>query len=183
MLKKIMIGSLVFILVGAIGVAVYDAYAGNTNFQLPGLSISGYQSQGGPGQGHGQGGQGQGQGQGQRHGQGGQGQGQGNGSGVPQAASKEWVTVTGRVVSSDPQSLTVDTLEQGQLVLRLGPQGFAGQQAVTFNPGANVTIQGFEGENGMFQAAQITNQTTQATLHLRDPNGRPLWAGRGQGHQ
>jgi hypothetical protein len=96
----------------------------------------------------------------------------------------EWLTVKGTVASFDQQQgLVVDTVEQGQLTLSLGPVGFAEQQEVTFTPGDSVTMQGFVGEQGAFVAGQITNDTTGATLLLRDPNGRPLWAGRGQGGQ
>lgn len=69
----------------------------------------------------------------------------------------------------------------GQLTVQLGPPGFASQQGLRFNPGDAVTLIGFSGENGMFQAGQITNDTSGQMLLLRDPNGRPLWAGRGQG--
>ncbi len=109
---------------------------------------------------------------------------QGNGSGVPQPQAMEnaeWVTVSGSVVAVNQPGLIVDTEEMGQLNLQLGPPWFAGEQEVTFSPGDTVTIVGFEGEGGMFQTGQIANDITGATLYLRDPNGRPLWAGRGQG--
>jgi hypothetical protein len=130
--------------------------------------------------GRGQGGGGQGQGQGQRGGAQGQG-GQANESGLPQATAQDWVTLTGEIVSSTEQNLTVETPEMGQLVVQLGPPGFASQQNVAFNAGDSVTLVGFSGENNTFQAGQITNDTTGQILMLRDPNGRPLWAGRGQG--
>jgi hypothetical protein len=126
------------------------------------------------------GGQGQGQGQGQRGGAQGQG-GQSNQTGLPQAAERDWVTVTGEIVSGGAQNLTVETAEMGQLTVQLGPPGFASQQNVPFNAGDLVTLIGFTGENSTFQAGQITNETTGQILMLRDPNGRPLWAGRGQG--
>jgi len=119
-------------------------------------------------------------------GQGQDGQGQGNGSGVPQAmVDKEWTTLSGTVDSQTQQGLVVDTAEMGQLMLQMGPPWFAAGQGVTFNPGDAVSIVGFAGEGSTFQAGAITNETTGATLQLRDPNGRPLWAGRGgqgQGH-
>jgi uncharacterized protein YdeI (BOF family) len=127
-------------------------------------------------QGHGRGGQGQGQ-RGQLQGQGGQGQ----QSGLPQAADRDWVTLTGEIVSSTDQNLTVETTEMGQLVVQLGPPGFASEQNVAFTTGDLLTLIGFSGENNTFQAGQIINDTTGQTLMLRDPNGRPLWAGRGQG--
>ena len=100
---------------------------------------------------------------------------------MPQAMEHDWVTLTGKVVSGEQQSLTVETEEMGQLNLEMGPPWFADEQAVAFNSGDAVTVLGFEGEDSMFQAGQITNGTTGETLFLRDPNGRPLWAGRGQG--
>jgi hypothetical protein len=91
------------------------------------------------------------------------------------------VTLTGEIVSSADQTLTVEIAEMGQFVVQLGPPGFASQQDVAFNAGDMVTLIGFSGESDLFQAGQITNDTTGQTLMLRDPNGRPLWAGRGQG--
>jgi hypothetical protein len=201
MVKKIVITTLIIIVLAGVGVGLYDAYQGNSSLRMSSLnpfqsSLASAQGQGqGQGQGRGQGqgqdwGQGQGQsqqgqGRGQGRGQGqGQGQpGQGNGAGVA-PVQHEWLTVKGTVATFDQQQgLVVDTVEQGQLTLHLGPVGFAEQQEVTFNPGDSVTMQGFIGEQGTFVAAQITNDTTGATLLLRDPNGRPLWAGRGQGGQ
>ena len=90
------------------------------------------------------------------------------------------MTLTGNVIAVSSQQLEVDTAEQGELTLKLGKPGFAEAQAVVFNPGDAVTVLGFD-EGGMFQAGQITNDTTGEILMLRDPNGRPLWAGQGQG--
>ena len=186
MIKRIIVTTLVVILVGATGVAAYDAYQGNSTLDLStdDLFATG-QSQGqGQGQGQGNGSQGQGQGRGQGQGQQGRGQGQGGGqgqgAGMSQSVEHDWVTLTGTVLSAGPQSLTVDTVEQGELTLELGMPGFASEQGIVFNPGDEVAITGFD-ENGMFQAGQIDNKTTGESLLLRDPNGRPLWAGRGQG--
>ncbi len=218
MIKRIIIGTLIVILLGAVGVGAYDAYQGNSTLSLPDVSLSQINQGQERGQGHGQGqsqGQGQdqqGQGQGQQgHGQGqgrqgqgqgqqGQGQGQGKGrhgqnqgqgqgnqaqggneSGMPQAMNHNWITLTGIVLSGDlQQGIIVDSQERGQLSLSMGRPGFASEQEVTFSPGDAVTIFGFEDEGNMFQVGQITNDTTGATLYLRDPNGRPLWAGQGQ---
>jgi hypothetical protein len=92
-----------------------------------------------------------------------------------------WLTLKGTVVAFDEQGLTVDTAERGRLELRLGPPGFAVEQGITFTEGETVTILGFDGDEGIFQAGEITNDAAGTTLYLRDPNGRPLWAGRGQG--
>ncbi len=85
------------------------------------------------------------------------------------------------VAFDSQQTLTVDTTERGRLDLWLGRVGFAGQQGITFTAGDTVTVLGFDAPNGQFQAGEITNSTTGQTLYLRDPNGRPLWAGQGQG--
>ncbi|MDM8526720.1 hypothetical protein QUF58_00795 [Anaerolineales bacterium HSG24] len=141
----------------------------------------GGQGQGGQGQGgQGQGGQGQGgQGQGGQ-GQGGHGQGD-QGQGGIMISPDDWLILTGEVVAVNNNSLTVDTTEQGQLDFHLGRSGFAAQQNVSFAIGDGVTVQAFT-NNGMLQAGSINNETTSQTLHLRDPNGRPLWAGQGQGN-
>lgn len=174
MVKKIIVSALIVILLGAVGVGVYDAYSGQSTFELPQINLNQLTTRTqGQGQGNGGGG-----GQGQRRGQGGQG-----GGSSPQAMQHTWVTLTGAVISTDAQSLTVDTAEQGQLTVSLGEMGFADTQGVTFNPGDAVTLMGFEGDTGQFQAGQITNTTTGQMLLLRDPNGRPLWAGPGRNGQ
>jgi hypothetical protein len=179
MFKKIVISTLVIILLGAVVVGAVDIYNGNSSLEIPKISLSanaaGRSDEGGWNQSRGNG-----QGQGQSRGQGGgQGQGQNNGTGTPQAmVDKEWVTVSGSVVGIG-RNITVDTAEMGQLAVEIGPPWFAAEQAVTFNAGDAVTLVGFAAEGGKFQAGEITNDTTGATLYLRDPNGRPLWAGRG----
>lgn len=187
MSKSILIGILAMVLVGAVAVGFYDSMRGASSFSLPQWNSAQSQGQGG-GHGNGQGGgrqgqgQGNGQGQGQENGQGrgrgGNGQGQGQGTPVKHT----WITLQGTVSSFDgQQTLTVETGERGQLDLWLGPAGYAEQQGVTFNPGDAVTILGFDSPNGTFQAGEVTNNTSGATLYLRDPNGRPLWAGQGSG--
>jgi hypothetical protein len=184
MIKNILLALLVVILLGAVVVGFYDSARGASNFSLPTWNSGQSQGQGG-GQGNGQGrghqGQGNGQGQGQGGGQG-QGQGGGNGQGQGTPVQHTWITLKGTVTAFDgQQTLTVDTAERGQLDLWLGRVGYASQQGVTFNSGESVTILGFDGTNGQFQAGEITNDTTGQTLYLRDPNGRPLWAGQGNG--
>lgn len=167
MIKQIIIGVLAFILLGATAVAAYDSYQGNSTLDLPDASFL-------------TSGQGQGNGNGQGHGPNAQGQG-GNGAGQGQQIEHTWVTISGSVVSMEQRGLLVDTVEQGELYLNLGRPGFADEQTVTFNAGDAVTIDGFESPEGMFVAGAIINETSGQTLHLRDPNGRPLWAGQGQG--
>jgi hypothetical protein len=136
----------------------------------PGRVQNGQGAQGGQGR---RGGQGQGQmGNGQM-----QGQGQ---MGSNQQFQPEWQTLTGTVVELQAQGLLVDTAEQGELLLNLGRPGFADQQNISFNSGDAITIDGFIGDEGFFVAGVIRNEANGQSLQLRDPNGRPLWAGPGQ---
>lgn len=168
MIKKIVIITAVIILVSALGVGIYDAYQGNSTFEVPNVQAMAA----GLGQ---EQGMGPGRGQGQMQGHAGQ---QGNGTGEP--IQHDWLTLSGTVISQDQQGLWVDTEERGELLLNLGRPGFADEQNVQFNPGDTVTIQGFDSPQGNFAAGTITNETTGQSLMLRDPNGRPLWAGPGR---
>lgn len=190
MIKKIVIATLAVILIGAVGVGAYDAYQGNSTLEMPNvaaMAAGGQAQMGQGGQGQGQMGQ-QGQGQMDQHsqqGQGGQGQhgqqgAQGQGANGGQPVERDWITLTGTVIETQQQGLLVDTEERGQLLLSLGRPGFADEQGVVFNPGDAVTINGFIGDEGFFVAGDITNNTTGDMLMLRDPNGRPLWAGPGR---
>jgi hypothetical protein len=182
MFKKIVISTLVIILLGAVIVGAYDIYNGSSSLEMPEVSLAANAAGGG-----GNGGWGQGNGQDQGRGQGimsdqGYGQGMGSGQSQAQMTQHQWTTLQGTVASVDAQNMVVDTAEQGQLTLELGPAGFADQQGVAFAPGDEITVQGFD-ESGMFHAVEITQATTGQSLQLRDPNGRPLWAGQGQGGQ
>lgn len=95
---------------------------------------------------------------------------------------RDWQTLHGSVVSFDGLNLTVDTVEDGPQTYNLGNAGFVSEQNITFAVGDEVTVLGFD-ENGVFQVGQVNNDTTQAVLLLRDPNGRPLWAGPGRNAQ
>lgn len=93
----------------------------------------------------------------------------------------DWFTMTGQVSNVGRNGLTVQTHERGQVTLQLGRPGFAAQQGVNFNVGDTLTILAFDSPEGLIQAGEVTNNTTQQVLYLRDPNGRPLWAGQGGG--
>jgi len=174
MLKKVVVAILIVIVVGAIAIGAYDAYQGDSTLNLPSLAWeqSGQNS-----------GQSRGRSQGRGYGQQQEGQTQdsrGQGGSGESMIEHEWTTLTGVVVSIDGQSMVVDTAEQGEMTLQLGEMGFAESQNVALNPGDRVTVFGFESENGLLQVGQVNNETTGEALMLRDPNGRPLWAGREQ---
>jgi hypothetical protein len=199
MWKKIVVGALIVVLIGAVGVGIIDAAQGRsvaaqTNVAqdtapgaTPAQGAGGGQGQGyrggqnqpqgqAPTQGQGyRGGQGQG-----AHGQGqsanGQGQTQNPNSGTPQANVTTWVTVAGTVNSFDGVGVSLTTDEGAPLWAQFGQSRYVSAQGVAFTAGDHLTVNGFE-ENGQFQAGTVVNDTTGQTLNLRDATGRPLWAG------
>jgi hypothetical protein len=207
MWKKIVVGALIVVLIGAVGVGIIDAAQGRsvvaqTN-ATQGIAQSAAPAQGaGGGQGQAyHGGQNQaqdqasapaqGQGQGYRGGQGqgargqgqganGQGQTQNPNPGTPQANVTTWVTVAGTVNAFDGVGVSLTTDDGAPLWVQFGQSRYVSAQGVTFTAGDHLTVNGFE-ENGQFQAGTVVNDTTGQTLNLRDTTGRPLWAG-GQGH-
>ena len=205
MLKKIIIGGLVVVVLGAVGVGIIDAAQGKTlaaqgrSVAVPtqanvpavvaaanGQGQSVGRGGGGQGQGQAQGqgqGQPQGQGQGYQGGQGqaagGQGQAQNPNAGTPQANVTDWTTVTGMVNSFDGVGVSLTTTDGAPLWVQFGQSRYVTAQGVTFTAGDHLTVSGFE-ENGQFQAGTVVNDTTGQTLNLRDATGRPLWAGGGQ---
>ncbi len=202
MLKKIVIGALVVVVIGAIGVGVIDAAQGKT-LAAQGRSVAAQTAAAqtvpqpaaqanvtnGQAAGNGQGYRGgqnqaqgqtanQGQGQGYRGGQGAGGQGQTTNPnpGTPQANVTEWVTVKGTVNSFDGVGVSLTTTEGAPLWVQFGQSRYVSAQGVTFSAGDQLTVNGFY-ENGQYQAGTVTNDTTGQTLTLRETTGRPLWAG------
>ncbi len=198
MLKKIVVGALIVVVIGAVGVGIIDAAQGRSVAAQPvaaqanaptqsaaaanGQGQSVGRGSGGQGQGQGQA-QGQGQGQAQGRGQqgngngaGGQGQTQNPNAGTPQANVTDWTTVTGTVNSFDGVGVSLTTAEGAPLWVQFGQSRYVTAQGVTFSAGDHLTVNGFE-ENGQFQAGTVVNETTGQTLNLRDNAGRPLWAG------
>ena len=189
MLKKIVIGGLVVVLVGALAVGMIDAAQGRSVLaqnaaQGPAQPTASSASNG---QGYRDGqnqvqdqaaAQLQGQGQGYRGGQGtgGQGQTQNPNPGTPQANVTEWLTVAGTVNSFDGVGVSLTTNEGAPLWVQFGQSRYVSAQGVTFAVGDHITVNGFY-ENGQFQAGTVVNDTTGQTLKLRDSSGRPLWSG------
>lgn len=98
----------------------------------------------------------------------------------PQAYVEEWLTLTGQVVSVDTTGLTLQTDDGQTMSVALGPEWFWSDQSVTVAPGERVTVRAFE-EDGEIKVGQISLESNGTVLQLRDDNGRPLWAGRGRG--
>lgn len=106
------------------------------------------------------------------------------GSGQPDPQSQvqvdEWVTIRGVLTSTQGGNMTISTDEGNILTIQTGQPRFFASQGVTFAVGDEVELVGYyEGEQ--FVAGDITQLATNLRVILRDPNGRPLWAGPGNG--
>ncbi len=108
---------------------------------------------------------------------------QGDGDHIPEpkAQPDEWVTITGTLMSFQGGSMTLATPEGTLLSFQSGQPRFMANQGVTFQVGEELSILGFY-ENDQFMAGEITQTATGTRVMLRDPNGRPLWAGPGNGN-
>jgi hypothetical protein len=96
----------------------------------------------------------------------------------PQATVDEWITLTGTLVSFQGGSMTMSTSDGELISFQTGQPRFFAEQGVTFQVGDEISVVGFyEGEQ--FSAGDITQISTGLRVMLRDPNGRPLWAGPG----
>jgi hypothetical protein len=181
MAKKLIIGGLIVVLVGALGLAIYNYTQTNQAMAYGNGGNQGYR-----------GGRSEDElvapssdEQGRAYGKGQAGdvpQGRtGNEIGVPdpQAHVEEWLTLSGQVTSVDTTGLTLQTDDGQTLSIDLGPEWFWGNQDVTLVAGERVTAQAFE-EDGEIKVGQISLEDG-TLLQLRDTDGRPLWAGRGRG--
>jgi hypothetical protein len=118
---------------------------------------------------------GYGNGQGQGHGQG-QG-GQGSSRQEPQAEITSWQTVEGIVVETDELVIQLDSGKT--LQIGLGPSHYRESQGFALSAGERVQVDGYI-EDGEFKAAQVTKLDSGESIVLRDPSGRPMWAGQGR---
>jgi hypothetical protein len=96
----------------------------------------------------------------------------------PQAQVDEWVTLTGTLVSFQGGSMTMTTSTGELVAFQTGQPRFFAEQGVTFSVGDEIVVVGFY-QDGQFSAGEITQVGTGSKVMLRDPNGRPLWAGPG----
>jgi hypothetical protein len=77
--------------------------------------------------------------------------------------------------------MTMGTADGEIIAFQTGQPRFFAEQGVTFQIGDEIIVLGFyEGEQ--FMAGEITQVSTGLRVMLRDPNGRPLWAGPGNGN-
>lgn len=200
MLTKVLTGGFILIMIGALvagAIAVFspseEAHAQANERET--RFGQGAQAETGVGRGQGVSRQGQGQGLGQSQGQGfGQGQGQSQALGQSQGwvqgqgrgregsesevAPLEQTTLEGIVVETD--ELFIETAAGETVQVGLGPSTYRESLGFVLKPGDRVRVSGYW-EDGEFKAIQLENQTTGQSIVLRDPSGRPMWAGQGRG--
>lgn len=102
------------------------------------------------------------------------------GDGEPDAVVDEWVTLQGTVSAVDANLLEITTSNGKVIVVENRAWWFAQEQGITLAVGDPVSLVGFY-EDSDFEAGSITSLATSQTVSLRDADGRPLWAGRGNG--
>ncbi len=108
------------------------------------------------------------------------GEGSNGGQGAVQIPADQWVTVEGTVTALTNNGLILQTTDGAALTVSFGRADFWQQQTVTFAVGDAISMLGFwQGEQ--FSPGQVTKTATDERILLRDPNGRPLWAGPGRG--
>jgi hypothetical protein len=102
------------------------------------------------------------------------------GQGEVQIPADQWVTVEGSVTALTNNGLILQTSDGAALTVSFGRADFWQEQAVTFALEDTVALLGFwQGEQ--FSSGQVIKTATGERILLRDPNGRPLWAGPGRG--
>lgn len=176
MFKKLLIGGVAVVLVGALVLGAVNRTNARSGSEYAGNGRNGQALAATAG--------GRGQAEGETRGQGG---GRWSvGQAVPaqpatgQANVTEWVTLSGVVLNSAADALVV-TLPNGTTV-EMATRGwaYAQEQGFTAKPGENVTLVGFY-EGADFEVARLTNAVTGQSVAVRDETGRPLWSGRGRG--
>lgn len=102
-----------------------------------------------------------------------------SGQGQDQVSADQWITIDGTVTALTNNGIVVATTDASTLTVSFGRADFWQTQATTFSAGDAVSLLGFW-QGDQFNAGQVTNTTTGERILLRDPNGRPLWAGPGR---
>lgn len=119
----------------------------------------------------------------QGRGQGGGGYGRSGGSGALAAdeqVAEEWTVYEGAVVQAPAAGidLVIETEGGEEIVAGTGP-GYLADQGFDLEVGEQVRVQGYW-EDGEFKAARLTRLSDGLTANLRDQLGRPAWSGSGQ---
>jgi len=115
---------------------------------------------------------------GQRRGGGGMNSG-GSIAGHSEVETASWITVEGSVVSADAEALVLSTGDGETVVIEGRAWRFAQEMGYTARINTPITVVGFY-EDGEFKVVQISGNAGEVPLQLREPGGRPMWAGCGQ---
>jgi hypothetical protein len=112
------------------------------------------------------------------------GQGQRNHGGETESVAPTLTSLHGWVDSYDGQSLTLSLDDGASLYVQLGSSRYA--QSIGFAPqvGEGVTLLGFTGEDGLFNAITVPLDTPAGRSRVypfRSETGQPLWSGSGRG--
>jgi hypothetical protein len=100
-------------------------------------------------------------------------------AGHSEAETASWITVEGSVVSADAEALVVSTVDGETVVIEGRAWRFAQELGYTTSVDAPITVVGFY-EDGEFKVVQISGNVGEVPIQLREPGGRPVWAGGGQ---
>ncbi len=110
----------------------------------------------------------------------GSGSGANGGQGEVQIPADQWITVEGTVTALSNNGLVLQTTDGQALTVSFGRADFWQTQAVSFAVNDSISMLGFW-QADVFNPGQVTKTATDERILLRDPNGRPLWAGPGRG--
>lgn len=111
-------------------------------------------------------------------------EGPGQGHGKHASGSLQLTTLCGTLNGVDAKGLSLTTDEGRSLYVQLGNARY--NRALGFAPqvGERVTVNGFAGDQGLFQAVSVTIERSGQVFHFRDSAGQPLWTqGEGQGNE
>lgn len=89
------------------------------------------------------------------------------------------VSLEGKISNVDMSEEVLIETSDGQIILEGRALSFAVTQGFDAQAGDDVLLEGFF-EDDEFEIVQITNQTNGLVTTLREPTGRPLWAGGGR---
>ncbi|MBZ0316856.1 MAG: hypothetical protein K8L91_10605 [Anaerolineae bacterium] len=102
------------------------------------------------------------------------------GQGQVQIPADQWVTVEGSVTALTNNGVIIQTPDAHALTISFGRADFWQIQSIVFEVGDAISMLGFW-QGDQFNPGQVTKVSTGERILLRDPNGRPLWAGPGRG--
>ncbi len=102
------------------------------------------------------------------------------GQGQVQIPADQWVTIEGTVTALTNNGLIIQTTDAQTLTVSFGRADFWQTQNISFAVDDAISMLGFW-QGDQFTPGQVTKVSTDERILLRDPNGRPLWAGPGRG--